>query len=421
MAIFGLFMKFNNQRKRILIISFYYPPSRLVGGKRFTFLSQILQKEHYEVHVLTLKEKYIAARDDFLPTPGIIHRVGMYPPYPIKKNKSFFKRIWNRLWEDYLCLSDRYSGWLLPALIKGLKIIKDNRIDVIIATGPPFSPMVTGFLLSLTTKVRLILDYRDPWTLHMKNYCKIFGKRINEVFERLSVGHASSLVFCSRIMKENFTDRLGKYTNAPIYFIPNGFHNNNNGTVQPLSLGKAKTNMIYAGNLYGEIRIELLAKPLRQLLNENAITKDTFCFHVFGKLRDEDREVIRKYGLQELIKKHRLVPYERIMRYLKAADILFLPSGTDVKYAIPFKFYDYLSVKRPILAVAPRRSGVAELMREIDCGQLAFINSEESILINLRAMILHEKEYSYSGAQQYTWDEIGHKYLQVIDKVRSVN
>ena len=60
-------------------------------------------------------------------------------------------------------------------------------------------------------------------------------------------------------------------------------------------------------------------------------------------------------------------------------------------------------------------------MKEIDCGQLAFINSEESILNNLRAMILHEKEYSYSGAQQYTWDEIGHKYLQVIDKVGNVN
>ncbi len=89
---------------------------------------------------------------------------------------------------------------------------------------------------------------------------------------------------------------------------PNGFHNNNNGTVQPLSLGKAKTNMVYAGNLYGERRIELIAKPLCQLLNENAITKDIFCFHVFGKLRDEDREVIREYGLQELIKKHRPVP-----------------------------------------------------------------------------------------------------------------
>jgi len=381
------------------------------------FLSQIFQERYPEVHILTLKEKYITARDNSLPTPGIIHRAGMYPLYPIRKNESFFKRVWNRLWEDYLCLVDRYSGWILPAFIKGLRVIKENKIDLIIATGPPFSPMVISLLLNLTTKTKMLLDYRDPWNYPDWNYCKIFGKKINEVLEKLSIRHASALIFCSQTMQEYFLSRLERHAKAPCHILSNGFQYN--GAISPLSLGKAKKNMVYAGNFYGERNIKLLAKPLCQLLNEGAITKDSFCLHLFGKpLHAEEREIIREWGLQDIIKEHRAAPYEKILRYLKGADILFLPSGSEFRYAIPFKFYDYLSVKRPILAVAPENSAVAEMMSQIDCGRLALINSEESILKNLRKMLSTEEEHAHSGSEQYTWDKIGDKYIAVLEGIR---
>ena len=384
------------------------------------FLSEIFQKSHSEVHLLTVKEKYIPAMDYSLPIPGIIHRVGMYPSYPINKTQSFFKRVWNRLWEDYLCIVDSYSGWIVPAVIKGLRIIQYNKIDLIIATGPPFSSVMIGSLLSLVTKTKIILDYRDPWNYPSWNYCRNFGKRINEVLERVSARNASALTFCSQTIKEHFGSHMGKYTQADSYIVPNGFKNNE--MIEPLSLDKVKQNMVYAGNFYGERSIKLLVKPLCRLLDENAVNDETFCFHLFGtEISDEDRKVISKYGLQHIIKEHHPVPYEQAMRYLKGADILFLPSGSDVKYAIPFKFYDYLSVKRPIFAVAPADSAVAELMNKIDCGEIAPINSEKAIFDKLRMMLLDKKEYTYSGIQQYTWDEISHKYLQIIDKVESAN
>lgn len=411
-------MNYHEQTKKILIISLLFEPDKRVGGKRFSFLSRILQKKYPELHVLTLKEKCIPQKDNSVASAGTIHRAGMYPSCPIETN-NILKRIFRRLWNDYLCLVDPFSGWIFPALIKALKIIRDYKTNLIIITGPPFSPMVIGILLSLLTKAKLILDYRDPWSNHNWGYQKIFRKKFNQFFEKLAISRASALVFCSRIMMENFRDSLGKYTKATCHVVTNGFYSRD--TIEPLSLGNGRRNMVYAGKFYGERGIGLLVKPLFHLLNQGTINKNNFSCYIFGSLTNENREVIKKYGLNEIIKEQPRVPYEKILRYLKGADILFLPSGSEFRYAIPFKFYDYLSVKRPILAVAPRRSEVAELMKEIDCGQLAFIDSEESILKNLRAMILHEKEYSYSGAQQYTWDEIGHKYLQVIDKVGSVN
>ena len=109
-------MNDNFQNKKILIISYYFPPSTQVGGKRFAFLSQLLVKKYPELHVLTVKKKYISPRDDFMPFGGTVHRTGVYPHYPTFKDNLFI-RAFLRLWKDYFCLLDFASGWIFPALI----------------------------------------------------------------------------------------------------------------------------------------------------------------------------------------------------------------------------------------------------------------------------------------------------------------
>ena len=404
------------KEKKILILSFYFAPSAMVGGKRFTFLSKIIQENYPELHVLTLREKYFTSRDDSLSSVGVIHHTGMYPPYTIK-NSNIFKRIFNRLWWDgYLCFVDPYSGWILPGLLKSLRIIKDKKIDLVIATGPPFSSMVIGLLLNLVTGVELILDYRDPWTnFDSKFYRNVWVKKINDFLERVAIRRASALVFCTRVMKDNFIKKLGKYTKAASYVVTNGFHSTDN--IQPLSLGKNRKNMVDAGAFYGERKIRLLAEPIHQLLKEGVINKDNFCFHIFGELKNDDRAVIGKYDLQDVIIEHPIVPHKQLLRYLKAADVLVLMISNKMSYSISYKFYDYLSVRKPILAIVPENAAMEQVMKEVDCGRYAFINSKESILQNLRAMLSESKEYTFSGGEQYTWDELGRKYIEIINKV----
>ena len=161
----------------------------------------------------------------------------------------------------------------------------------------------------------------------------------------------------------------------------------------------------------------LLAKPLIQLLKEGSITKDSFCLHIFGNLNDEDRKVIKENDLQGIIREHPPVPYYEMLGYLKGADLLLLLSGSDVRYAIPFKFFDYLSVKTPIFAMLPENSGIQYIMSKIDCGRFCLINSEEAILTNLRAMLTGRNKYTFGGAEEYTWEKIGFEYIKVIEEV----
>jgi glycosyltransferase involved in cell wall biosynthesis len=402
------------KKPSILVIASSYAPSAEVGAKRFSFLAPIFEEDEYKICVLTRKEKYYSSNDDTLPIVKNIYRAGIFPPYYVKP-KYLLGKIYMRIWKKYLCLIDPFSGWIFPALLKGLQIVKKEKIDLIIATCPMFSTIVAAYLISLISKTKLILDYRDPWSLRDYKHSVIVGKKLGRFFEKLAIKQAKAIVFVTRRMKKDFIENFGNHTNAICRVIPNGFHNN--GLVVSLSLGENKKNMIYAGKLYGERSINLLAKPIKKLLNDRLINKDTFCFHIFGKLNDEDRATIENNGLSNLILEHATVPFKQIIRYLNGADILVLIIGLSMSYSISYKFFDYLSVNRPILAVVPENSAMVDLMNEIDCGRWADINSDESILDNLRQMLLENKRYNFSGAEKYTWEALAKKYGNLIDHV----
>jgi glycosyltransferase involved in cell wall biosynthesis len=413
--IMDLHVKTNKIKPKVLVVSFFFAPSDKVGAKRFTFLSKILNAECSELHILTLNEKKIKGKDYSLKANGVKHFTGMYPFYYPGQKVNFPRKVFNRIFSDYFCVVDQFSGWILPAIFKGLKVIRSRKIDIIISTGPPFSSMVIAYFLSLFTSAKLILDYRDPWSNHSRKFCKFCGKMVNRLIEKYSIDRADALIFCSNKMKENFIRFFGVNLKSKCRVIHNGYFN----TVEARKIRKedSKINIAYAGEFYGDRKISVIANPLFQLLNEKIIKPDNFCFHIFGNLNAKDKMIIKHYGLSEIIKEHTKLPFAQVIQFLGTADILLLIIDISMNYSIAYKFFDYLSVKRPIFAIIPENSAMADMMDEIDCGRCALITSKESILSNLRKMLTEKKEYSFSGAEKYTWENAGRKYLEVINEI----
>jgi hypothetical protein len=360
-----------------------------------------------------LDENKIKKKDHSMRGAGKKHCAPMYPFfYPKVEAKNIFQKIFRKIWIDYLYLVDPFCGWIIPAIIKGFKVIKDNRISIIISTGPPFSAMLVGYFLNIMTNTKLILDYRDPWSNRKRKHIRILNKKLNAFLEKKVIRRASALVFCSKIMMEDFKNYLGRHTNATYHIITNGFENRIE--IEPRSANNGKLNIVYAGNFYGERSIEIIVNPLLNLINKGIIKNDGFELNIFGELGSKDIQIIKKFGLHKIINQHSWLPYDQIIKYLKGADILLLISGSDVRYAIPFKFFDYLSVKRPIFAIAPINSAIVELIREIDCGHFASIDNQYSIQESLESMLLEPREYSFYGMDKYSWDVIAKKYLRLI-------
>lgn len=408
-------VKMIESHKGLLIISLLFAPDTRVGAKRFTILSKILEKTYGCLHVLTIDENQIPNKDRTLKGGGTIHRVKMYPLFPNNKSNNIFLRTFYSLWRDYLCVIDPYSGWILPAFIKSLSIIKRYNIENIIITGPFFSPVVIGILLSVFSRTKIILDYRDPWSTHGWENLNLFKKNTNILIEKIAVRLASGFVFCSRIMKRNFLNHFNEDPSKQYSVITNGCYSND--IVTPLTLGTSQKTMLYAGNFYGERTLSIIARPLANLVKDGIITKETFQFHILGNLNENDRSTIHKYYLEDIIIEHPRVAYWKMFRYLKGADFLFLPSASNVEYAIPFKFFDYLSVRRPIFSVAPKESAVAQIMQEIECGIFSDINNEASIQNGLKKLIRSTPTKIFTNSEQYSWKMIAAQYIRLINTI----
>lgn len=402
------------------MMSFFFAPNAEVGAKRFTMLSSSLESFGFEIHVLTIQKNCIPRRDSTLLGGGVVHRTGMIPRFPFQP-RSVWGRIWRRVWEDYLCGLDSYTGWIPPAVRRGAEIIRKTGTRALLVSGPPFSPFVAAGLLQQMTGVRLVLDYRDPWATQEfvlgARYKSMFRRSANRMAERAVVRKASAVVTCSHTMKDLFRESFpsGRYPEPEV--IHNGYWPEEQ--IEPLHLDQDRTVMIYAGELYGERRIELVAGPIRKLLDSGQIEPDSFRFYVFGRIDERDSGVLRSLGLSETICEVPRVVYSEMVRYLRGADILFLPSGAKVDYAIPFKFYDYLKARRPVLALTPRESELGRLMRTVDCGEVVELEDGPGVEAALGRMIRGERNYTFAGSEAYTWDSSARKYADLITRVLS--
>jgi hypothetical protein len=120
------------EKRKLLIVSAYFAPNRAVGAKRFTYLCEIFEARGYEVSVLPMKEQ--STEDRTLPVAGTAYRCAPLFPYPLPKGTKFAK-LYNRMLGNWLCFPDPHIGWLWSAVREGLRIIKDRKCDLIVATA----------------------------------------------------------------------------------------------------------------------------------------------------------------------------------------------------------------------------------------------------------------------------------------------
>ncbi len=400
--------------KPVLIVSIYFAPASIVGAKRFTFLAAEMERgKDFDVFVLTSDDKGKNKCDS--PTkevPGKVTRVRGILPYPIKR-KGAWSRAYMRLMESFIAVPDPFCGWMIPAIFQGLRLIRKNNIETIISTGPPATILLVGAILARLTGKKLILDYRDPWTGYAWPQKKLLAPWLQRRLERWSVRQASALVFVTEKMVEYFQNHFGDTALPPRFMIPNGFDDST--AIEPIvSDEPGRKVILYAGSFYGERSIWLVLTPLLDLISRGIVGRQSVRLHVFGSIPENDKKKIKKEGVEDLVREHAPVGYEEIFRRMKGADILFLPSGRDFDYAVPFKFYDYLRVQRPILAIAPRNSAVASLMKDIDCGVITVISLPVSIRNGLEVILQQEKPYFFSGIEKYRWGSLAEEYRKVI-------
>lgn len=389
-----------------------FAPCGEVGGKRFSFLSKYLAErcESYVVVARTERENYV----DSTAFRGNVVRTPMFPYWPPER-RGFFRKILARAWSRSLCTIDKYVGWVLPAIKAGKDICRESKFNIVTVTVPQFSAVIAAAVLARRCKAKLVIDYRDEWTNFRSRYPWPFGRFVAPWLERAVLRRSDAVVLCTDIMRSDLLSAFGDLVPDEVEVIYNGFDGYR--TLPDVRKNDARMEMVYAGTFHGNRRLSTIANSLADLLKDGLINKECFRFRIYSELDCKDIELIDELGLGDIVKVCGRVPYDEILRIMHGSDILFLPSGDEVPYAVPFKFFDYLSVRRPILAVASPRSTVGQLMAQVDCGEFADIGDRDAITKALRCLIVREKHYTFAGGEDYLWENAANEYLGLFNRL----
>ncbi|WP_437278687.1 glycosyltransferase [Sorangium sp. So ce375] len=269
--------------------------------------------------------------------------------------------------------------WLPSALRAGSELLHRVHHDAILATAPAYSNLVLGAMLKRRFGLPLVLDFRDEWDIsqrYLENARQdSFSHAIQSRMQRYVLQQADALVGTTKSSARRLQDRAreagGHAASTCIY---NGFDEDDFAPEHVVDdIAKPERNtfrLVYTGTLWNLTNIEPLIAAI-EVINASAPEKLARLELVIVGRKTEQQE-----RLLDRVKKTRcrlrLEPYcdhSRSIAWMRSADALcmLLSDVENAHRVVPAKMFEYLSLGKGILAIAPDGEA-ADIIKEHNAG-----------------------------------------------------
>lgn len=382
--------------KRVLIVSYYFPPTNAIGALRVGKFAKYLREFGWEPWVLTLDSRLLGISQDlaveipaeqvvradfgpFLTDRVLRRRSGVPAPRgnaagAAPARSSLKRRAWAKIsgmFSDSR-LPDRALAWYRPAIRAGDALMRSQRFDAVLSShGPPGSTIVASVLAG-RFNVPWVADLRDLWTQnHSQQNRGSALHAIEQRVERRVMRGARSLVTVSTPLKTQLEQLHGK----PVALIPNGFDESDYDArrARPRAAG-APLRIVYTGMIYeGRQEPTPLFKAVRALIDEGTLQPDGVRIEFYGTSPAYVLERAERERVADVVSLSPRIAHAETLDKQVNADVLLLLEWTDPSFKGFFsgKVFEYLGARRPILAIGPRGGVIDQLLQETRAGVMA--------------------------------------------------
>jgi glycosyltransferase involved in cell wall biosynthesis len=392
---------------KVLIVSFAFPPSNVIGAIRVGKLARFLDHRGHDVRVLTTdtvedrslpleisRERvvYTNYREDRNRLGKAIGRFLLHRPAapagaaaedvpPGSPAKRSFGQIARRHYFALRCIPDMRAGWLKTAVSAGRRLIEQWRPDIIFASAPPYTGLIVASRLARGFAIPWLADLRDLWVDNPYYSEPGWRKAIDAVVERETLKSAARLVTVSPIWAEQLHRRHAK----PVVVVYNGYAKEDFPPIPNEASDEERLTIRYMGSIYPGFRdpsalfaaIARLPEAMRA-----RVTVEFFC-----DLHQPVLAAAATAGIADAVVVKPLVPYRRALELQTRADVLLLLQSCEQRDVgnIPAKLFEYLYARRPILFIGYQHGIAAHLVRERSAGLVS--NSPAEICRQLQTWI----------------------------------
>lgn len=392
--------------KKVLIISYYWPPAGGPGVQRWLKFTKYLPEFGIEPHVYIPENPSYPILDPSLvdeinPKIKIIKKP-IWEPYRLaetltKKNKDFkagqfetskkqgiLSRVSVFIRGNFF-IPDARMFWIKPSIKFLEKYMDEYNIDTLITTGPPHSMHLIGLGLKQIKKdkIKWIADFRDPWTqISYYSQLKLTQRsdQKHKEMEKEVFQNADLILSTSYTDKENFK-KLGAKN---VECITNGFDSEVNRADEPISV----FTISYVGMLETLRNPTNLWKVLAELILDNPTFASQFCLKLVGKISYSIIEELNNSALKNNWVNIGYLPHLESIKEMNNSNLLLLTNFNNVKSKgiIPGKLFEYLATGKTILSIGPQNADVEKILIETESGKHFTYNDHD----HLKQFILTE-------------------------------
>ena len=422
--------------KKVLIISYYWPPFGGSGVQRWLKFSKYLPDNQWKPIVYTPENPYFQISDTTL-----LHDISnevevwknpIWEPYKLKDiifgkgnysisaglvsdKNSLKSKLLNWVRGNFF-IPDPKVYWVKPSVRFLMNRIKSEGINHIITTGPPHSMHLIGLdIKNKLPNINWVADFRDPWSeldLLDEFYLSKYSRMKHQKLEREVLKNADITLTVSKKWKKDL-DRLGAKRTE---LITNGYDKTD------FKVRSKKDDRFIIGH-YGLLNHLRNPKNLWRSLNELCMQDKNFAsrleIHLSGEI---DRDV-----LNDIQAYSQLNNKVKELGYLSHTDVLHKYNETDILLLLlfnsksgignyPGKIFEYLAVKKPILAFGPQGSDVENILVDTNSGVYF---SYDDLDLSSRILDLYEnkQQYKFSNIEQFSRERLTKELSDLLNSI----
>ena len=422
--------------KKVLIITYYWPPAGGSGVQRWLKFTKYLPKYSWQPIIYTPENPYFEVKDQALlndiPAEAKIWKSPIWEPYALKdklfgkgsesqsagvitNKKSLKNKVLNWV-RGNVFIPDPKIYWVKPSVKVLLKKILEEDIHHIITTGPPHSMHLIGLgLKKAMPNLKWIADFRDPWSeLDLLNEFQLNNSSMkkHKDLEREVLQTADVTLTVS----ETWVKDLKRLGGDRVELITNGYD------ADDFEL-KPKINDKFIIGHYGLLNHlrnpKNLWKSLNSLCDENTEFNNKLEIHLSGNIDGEVLTEIESYScLKAKVKQLGYLSHAQVLEQYNQADVLLLllfnsKSGIG---NYPGKIFEYFAAQKPILAFGPKSSDAERLIKNTKTGKY-FSYDDTNLKTDILDLFNNPNNFDFENMENFSREKLTYDLANLLNNL----
>ena len=429
--------------KKVLIITYYWPPAGGPGVQRWLKFVKYLRDFDWEPIVYTVENPSYPLLDstleDEIPDGIEVIKRPIIEPYNIAgkitgqkdidkvkggfiksdNKQNFMNKITTWVRGNFF-IPDARMFWVEPSFTFLKKYLSENKVDIVISSGPPHSLHLIGLKLKRKLGIKWISDFRDPWT-NIDYYSKLkltkWADLKHQRLERDVIEESDKVLVVGNTMKSEFYGLGGD----KIHVLPNGFDNETVGN-EIISLDN-KFSISHIGSMNADRNPRCLWEGISECIKEDVELEKHLQIKLAGTVSEEVLETLKFYNLEKYIYHEEYLNHKDVIKFQRSSQVLLLVLNNtkNAKGIVTGKFFEYLNARRPILAVGPKDGDLATILEETRSGDIVQFNDKDKSKVLVKQYFDSFKEnnlvVSSKGIDKYSRRNITAQLAEIMNDI----